>query len=139
MAVLCRNLSSDTANTEFMGNTPLKFYRENIRIMKVGCIIFCYLLIQKISHSTRDCTVDFWTITMSATSSACYCTDRINVTAFLYLVLHLAHKVTCYFQLFSLFLVSVLRTSINVLSKSKSKNYVTLTKLFLSVQLHTLG
>ena len=32
MAVLCRNLSSDsTANTEFMGNTPLKFYRENIK------------------------------------------------------------------------------------------------------------
>ena len=64
-------------------------------------------------------------------------TDRKNVTNFLYLVLHLACKVTCYFLLFSLVLVSVLRTSINVLSKSKSKNYVTwianLTKLFLSV------
>ena len=63
--------------------------------------------------------------------------DRNNVTNLLYLVLHLAHKVTCYFRLFSLVLVSVLRTSINVLSKSKSKNYVTwianLTKLFLSV------
>ena len=67
-------------------------------------------------------------------------TDRKNVTNFLYLVLHLACKVTCYFRLFSLVLVSVLRTSINVLSKSKSKNYVTwianLTKLFLSVQLY---
>ena len=31
------------------------------------------------------------------------------------------------------FLVSVLETSINVLSKSKSRNYVTWTKLFLSV------
>ena len=65
------------------------------------------------------------------------CTDRKNVTDFLYLVLHLACKVTCYFWLFSSVLVSVLRTSINVLSKSKSKNYVTwianLTKLFLSV------
>ena len=65
-------------------------------------------------------------------------TDRKNVTDFLYLVLHLACKVTCYFLLFSLVLVSVLRTSIDVLSKSKSKNYVTcianLTKLFLSVQ-----
>ena len=64
-------------------------------------------------------------------------TDRKNVTDLLYLVLHLAHKVTYYFQLFSLVLVSVLRTSINVLSKSKSKNYVTwianLTKLFLSL------
>ena len=64
-------------------------------------------------------------------------TDRKNVTDFLYLVLHLACKVTCYFQLFSSVLVSVLRTSINVLSKSKSRNYVTwianLTKLFLSV------
>ena len=61
-------------------------------------------------------------------------TDRKNVTNFLYLVLHLAHKVT----LFSSVLVSVLRTSINVLSKCKSRNYVTwianLTKLFLSVQ-----
>ena len=64
-------------------------------------------------------------------------TDRKNVTDFLYLVLHLACKVTCYFWLISLVLVSVLRTSINVLSKSKSRNYVTwianLTKLFLSV------
>ena len=64
-------------------------------------------------------------------------TDRKNVTNFLYLVLHLACKVTCYFRLFSSVLVSVLRTSINVLSKSKSRNYVTwianLTKLFLSV------
>ena len=61
-------------------------------------------------------------------------TDRKNVTNFLYLVLHLAHKVT----LFSSVLVSVLRTSINVLSKCKSRNYVTwianLTKLFLSVR-----
>ena len=68
-------------------------------------------------------------------------TDRKNVTDFLYLVLHLACKVTCYFQLFSSVLVSVLRTSINVLSKSKSKNYVTwianLTKLFLSVWLES--
>ena len=60
------------------------------------------------------------------------------MTDFLYLVLHLAHKVTCCFQLFSSVLVSVLRTSINVLSNSKSRNYVTwianLTKLFLSVQ-----
>ena len=66
-----------------------------------------------------------------------YYTDRKNVTDFLYLVLHLACKVTCYFRLFSSVLVSVLRTSINVLLKSKSKNYVTwianLTKLFLSV------
>ena len=64
-------------------------------------------------------------------------TDRKNVTDFLYLVLHLARKVTCYFRLVCLVLVSVPRTSINVLSKSKSKNYVTwianLTKLFLSV------
>ena len=67
-------------------------------------------------------------------------TDRKNVTNFLYLVLHLACKVTCYFRLFSLVLVSVLRTSINVLSKSKSRNYVTwianLTKLFLSVYMY---
>ena len=64
-------------------------------------------------------------------------TDRKNVTDFLYLVLHLARKVTCYFWLISSVLVSVLRTSINVLSKSKSRNYVTwianLTKLFLPV------
>ena len=64
-------------------------------------------------------------------------TDRKNATNFLYLVLHLARKVTFYFLLFSSVLVSVLRTSINVLSKSKYKNYVTwianLTKLFLSV------
>ena len=64
-------------------------------------------------------------------------TDRKNVTDFLFLVLNLACKVTCYFWSFSLVLVSVLRTSINVLSKSKSRNYVTwianLTKLFLSV------
>ena len=70
-------------------------------------------------------------------------TDRKNVTDFLYLVLRLAHKVTCYFRLFSLVLVSVLRTSTNVLSKSKSKNYVTLianlTKLFLSVYTHCRG
>ena len=49
----------------------------------------------------------------------------------------MACKVTCYFQLFSSVLLSVLRTSINVLSKSKSRNYVTwianLTKSFLSV------
>ena len=61
------------------------------------------------------------------------------MTDFLYLVLHLARKVTCYFRLFSSVLVSVLRTSTNVLSKSKSKNYVTwianLTKLFLSVMI----
>ena len=67
-------------------------------------------------------------------------TDRKNVTDFLYLVLHLARKVTCYFRLFSSVLVSVLRTSINVLWKSKSRNYVTwianLIKLFLSVQFH---
>ena len=44
-------------------------------------------------------------------------TDRKNVTNFLYLVLHLAGKVTCYFRLFSSVLVSVLRTI-------KSKNYV---------------
>ena len=49
-------------------------------------------------------------------------TDRKNVTDFLYLVLHLACQVTCYFRLFSLIFVSVLTTSINVLSKSKSKN-----------------
>ena len=52
-------------------------------------------------------------------------TDRKNVTNFLYLVLRLACKVTCYFWLFSSVLFSVLKTSINVLSKSKSKNYVT--------------
>ena len=61
------------------------------------------------------------------------------MTDFLYLVLHLVCKVTCYFRLFSSVLVLVLRTSINVLSKSKSRNYVTwianLTKLFLSVYL----
>ena len=66
-------------------------------------------------------------------------TDRKNVTNFLYLVLHLACKITCYFPLFCSVLVSVLRTSNNVLSKSKSRNYVTwianLTKLFLSVYL----
>ena len=54
----------------------------------------------------------------------------------------MACKVTCYFRLFSSVLVSVLRTSINVLSKSKSRNYVTwianLTKLFLSVLLSTI-
>ena len=65
-------------------------------------------------------------------------TDRTNVTDFLYLVLHLPCEVTCYFRLFSSDLISVLRTSINVLSKSKSRNYVTwianLTKLFLSVK-----
>ena len=64
-------------------------------------------------------------------------TDRKNVTGFLYLVLHLTRKVTFYFRLFSSVLVSVLRTSINVLSKSKSRNYIkwiaNLTKLFLSV------
>ena len=64
-------------------------------------------------------------------------TDRKNVTDFLYLILHLANKVTCYFQLLIFVSVSVLRTSINVPSKSKSRNYVTwianLTKLFLSV------
>ena len=69
-------------------------------------------------------------------------TDRKNVTNFSYLVLYLAGKVTCYFWLISLVLVSVLRTSIDVLSKSKSKNYVTwianLTKLFLSVVPHDL-
>ena len=66
-----------------------------------------------------------------------------NVTDFLYLVLHLAHKVTCYFWLFSLVLVSALRISTNVLSKSKSKNHVTwianLTKLFLSVLLQAFN
>jgi hypothetical protein len=56
--------------------------------------------------------------------------------------MRLACEITCYFRLFSLVLVSVLRTSINVLSKSKSKNYDTwianLTKLFLSVHIsHT--
>ena len=70
-------------------------------------------------------------------------TDRKNVTDFLYLVLHLACKVTFYFQLFNSLLVSVLRTSINVLSKSKSRNYVTwianLTELFLSVKVSDLG
>ena len=49
----------------------------------------------------------------------------------------MACKVIRYFRLFSSVVVSVLRTSINVLSKSKSKNYVTwianLTKSFLSV------
>ena len=91
----------------------------------------------------------------SNTLFECALTDRKNVTDFLYLVLHLACKVTCYFWqgipiatlysylsildfwLFSSVLVSVLRTSINVLSESKSRNYVTwianLTKLFLSV------
>ena len=42
-------------------------------------------------------------------------TDRKNETDFSYLVLHLARKVTCYFWWFSSVLVSVLRTSINVL------------------------
>ena len=64
-------------------------------------------------------------------------TDRKNVTDFLYLVLHWACKVTCYYQLVSSVLFSVLRTSTNVLSKSKSRNCVTwipnVTKLFLSV------
>ena len=64
-------------------------------------------------------------------------TDRKNVTNFLYLVLHWACKVTCYYQLVSSVLFSVLRTSTNVLSKSKSRNCVTwipnVTKLFLSV------
>ena len=64
------------------------------------------------------------------------------MTDFLCLVLHLACKVTFYFQLFSWVLVSVLRTSINMLSKSKSRNYVTwianLTKLFLSVYRYLL-
>ena len=55
----------------------------------------------------------------------------------------MACKVTCYFRLFSSVLVSVPRTSINVLSKSKSRNYVTwianLTKLFLSVDASNQG
>ena len=59
------------------------------------------------------------------------------MTDFLYLVLHLTCKVKCYFRLFSSVFVSVLQTSINVLSKSKSRNYITwianLTKLFTSV------
>ena len=67
----------------------------------------------------------------------CTYTDRKNVTNFLYLVLHWACKVTCYYQLVSSVLFSVLRTSTNVLSKSKSRNCVTwipnVTKLFLSV------
>ena len=45
--------------------------------------------------------------------SFCYAkayTDRKNVTNVLYLVLRLARKVTCYFRLFSLGLISVLRT-----------------------------
>ena len=65
------------------------------------------------------------------------CTDRKNVTDFLYLVLHLTCKVTCYIRVFRSVLVTVLRTSIVVLSKSKSNHFVTwianLTKLFLSV------
>ena len=74
---------------------------------------------------------------MFGQQSSMHHTDRKHVTDFLYLVLHLVRKVTCYFWVLSSVLVSVLRTSINVLSKSKSKNYVTwianLTKLFLSV------
>ena len=66
-------------------------------------------------------------------------TDRKNVTNFLYLVLHWACKVTCYYLLVSSVLFSVLRTSTNVLSKSKSRNCVTwipnVTKLFLSVKI----
>ena len=65
-----------------------------------------------------------------------------DVTDLLNLLLHLACKVTCYFWLFSSVLVSILRTSINVLSKSKSRNCVTwianLTKLFLSVYTKSL-
>ena len=61
------------------------------------------------------------------------------MTNFLYLVLHWACKVTCYYQLVSSVLFSVLRTSTNVLSKSKSRNCVTwipnVTKLFLSVDI----
>ena len=71
----------------------------------------------------------------------CYSIDRKNVTDFLYLVLHLACKVICYFRLFSSVLVGLSTQNqlyINVLLKSKSKNYVTwianLTKLFLSVR-----
>ena len=64
------------------------------------------------------------------------------MTDLLYLVLLLTRKITHCFRFFSLVLVSVLRTSINVLSKSKSKNYVTwianLTKLFLSVYLWSI-
>ena len=64
--------------------------------------------------------------------------EKVWPTSYMYLVLHLARKVyNMQNQNFSLVLVSVLRTSINVLSKSKSKNYVTwianLTKLFQSV------
>ena len=47
------------------------------------------------------------------------------MTNFLYLVLHLARKVTCYFWLFCVVLVSVSLTSINVLLKNKSRKYVT--------------
>ena len=63
--------------------------------------------------------------------------EKMWPTSYMYLVLHSTCKVTCYFRLFSSVLVSVLRTSIDVLSMSKSRNYVTwianLTKLFLSV------
>ena len=66
-------------------------------------------------------------------------TDRKNVTDFLYLVLHLAHNVTYYYWLFSLVMVSVLRTSINVLSKSKSRNYVTFMLLLAATEKRQMG
>ena len=82
------------------------------------------------------CTVIFILPHGMGIQGMCY-TDRKNVTNFLYLVLHWACKVTCYYQLVSSVLFSVLRTSTNVLSKSKSRNCVTwipnVAKLFLSV------
>ena len=105
-------------NFRYLSNTELNFC--------VKSIIYTYI------------RVKYWHTHVLYYKHSLHTTDRKNVADFLYLVLHLAGKVTCYFQLFSLVLVSVLRTSINVLSK----NYVTwianLTKLFLSVLLPTL-
>ena len=63
------------------------------------------------------------TMNQQINRSAIGCTDRKNVTNFLYLVLHLACKAMCYFHLLIQFAFG-LSTIIDVLSKSKSRNYV---------------
>ena len=104
-------------NFRYLSNTELNFC--------VKSIIYTYI------------RVKYWHTHVLYYKHSLHTTDRKNVADFLYLVLHLAGKVTCYFQWYSSVLVSVLRTSIHVLSKSKSKYCVTwianLTKSFLSV------
>ena len=93
---------------------------------------------QVVYKNCSECKKQTIVYTTCSELAVCMYTDRKNVTNFLYLVLHWACKVTCYYQLVSSVLFSVLRTSTNVLSKSKSRNCVTwipnVTKLFLSVQ-----